>query len=286
MDGYDSEAVRRYFDTLGQGEWERLERDLRGKISYLIHWRLLLAQVKPGVRALDVGCGPGRFALDMLEAGARVTLVDLSPVQLSMAKERVSAAGKEVDDAVLADVCDLGCFPDGAFGLTVAYGGVLSYTRERHGTALDELVRVTVPEGVVLLSVMPLGGTMRLLAPLDAAGFLEEWEGNMEWDLREPPPGFVLTPPGSGEWHQPLALFTARYLKGEFARRGCEVLTVAAASPIATLFPMPKVEASPVASERLIALEVALSDVPELAESGMHMVVVARKSGAAGEGRR
>jgi hypothetical protein len=106
----------------------------------------------------------------------------------------------------------------------------------------------------------------------------------MEWDLDRA--GFVLTPPESREWHQSIALFTAAYLRAELTRRGCEVLTMAAASPISTMFAMPNVEASPVASERLSALELALCDAPELAESGTHMVVVARKSGAGGEGRR
>jgi hypothetical protein len=74
-----------------------------------------------------------------------------------------------------------------------------------------------------------------------------------------------------------LALFSAAYLREQFESRGCEVLTIAAASPIATMFPMPNIEASPTAAERLTQLELALCDTPELAESGTHMIVVARR---------
>lgn len=35
--------------------------------------------VQPGMEVLDVGCGPGRFAVEMLRTGARVTLADVSP---------------------------------------------------------------------------------------------------------------------------------------------------------------------------------------------------------------
>ncbi|MGH2610901.1 MAG: class I SAM-dependent methyltransferase, partial [Tepidiformaceae bacterium] len=204
MTTYDPDSVRRYFDVLGEGEWDRLERDLRGQISYLVHRRFLLEHVAPGRRALDVGCGPGRFALDLVRAGAGVTLVELSRVQLQLAESRLRGAGFEPDASHEGDICDLGSFIDGPFDLVVAYGGVLSYTYDRHGLALDQLVECTTPGGHLALSVMPLGGTMRLIPPLDAVGFLADWERHMSWDPASPRPPFVLTVPGSSEWHQPI----------------------------------------------------------------------------------
>lgn len=277
MTTYDPEAVRSYFDAFGDAEWDRLDRDLRGRISYLVHRRFLLERVTAGCRALDVGCGPGRFALDMAAAGARVSLVELSSVQLELAGSRFRAAGFTPEASDEGDVCELDSFVNAPFDLVVAYGGVLSYTYDRHTLALDQLVQATELGGHLLLSVMPLGGTMRLIPPLDAVGFLEEWEHHMTWDPESPRPPFVLTVPGSEEWHQPIALFTAAYLRDELGRRGCDVLTIAAASPLSTLFPMPSVEASAEASERFTRLELALCDNPYLAESGTHMIVVARR---------
>lgn len=106
---YNAQDVARYFDELGRGEWDRLETSLIGRISFRIHRKFLLAQISPGMRVLDAGCGPGRFAIEMLRAGARVTLVDISTTQLDLARENISDAQllDRVDGLHQLDVCDL-----------------------------------------------------------------------------------------------------------------------------------------------------------------------------------
>ena len=53
--------------------------------------------VRPGARALDLGCGPGRNAVWLAEQGYRVDAVDLSPAALDWGRERAAQAGVEVD---------------------------------------------------------------------------------------------------------------------------------------------------------------------------------------------
>jgi SAM-dependent methyltransferase len=275
---YDPNALRAYYDAYGpEREWDRLETTSHGRNKYLIHRRLLMRYLTPGMSILDIGCGPGRFALDMLRAGATVSLGDLSGVQLNAAVKRIHDAGlgDHLTDAVEVDMCDLSRFADASLDMAVAYGGVLSYTCEGHERALEELVRVTAPGGFVLLSVMPLAGTMRLIAPLDAGELLRAWDEHMPWDRSEPLPGYVLTMPGSSEWHQPMALFTANYLRSLLHTHGCNVVAMAAANPISTLWPMPSVEADEGAVRRLQELDLAFCETPELVEGGTHMVVVA-----------
>lgn len=45
--------------------------------------------VEPGMRALDLGCGPGDLTLALLARGATVTALDLSPGMLAIARRRV-----------------------------------------------------------------------------------------------------------------------------------------------------------------------------------------------------
>ena len=66
----DAGQIAAYFDDLGTGEWDRLEATLHGRIKYAIHRRYLLDAIQPGMRVLDAGCGPGRFAIDCARAGA------------------------------------------------------------------------------------------------------------------------------------------------------------------------------------------------------------------------
>ncbi|MCP3798807.1 class I SAM-dependent methyltransferase [Allokutzneria sp. A3M-2-11 16] len=74
--------------------------------------------IKPG-RALDLGCGPGRNAVHLAEAGFSVTAVDLSPSAVAWGEERAREAGVEVrfhcgDALALSGEYDLiydsGCF--------------------------------------------------------------------------------------------------------------------------------------------------------------------------------
>jgi SAM-dependent methyltransferase len=107
-------------------------------------------------RTLDIGCGPGRFTLELLSMGARVVAADLSPGQLELHRRNVP--DDRVEARVVADVVDLSQFADAAFDAVVCYGGPVSYVMEEAPTAVAELVRVTRPGGHVLLSVMSLIG--------------------------------------------------------------------------------------------------------------------------------
>lgn len=162
---YDAEHIAAFFDDYGEREWERHDNPA-GRVSVAVHADLLADFVRPGDLVLEAGAGPGRFTVELAALGARVHVGDISPVQLAANRERVGAAGRE--DAVVArellDICDLSGLPDGRFDVVVAFGGPLSYVRDRAAGALAELVRVTRP-GVVLLSVMSTLGAMRAFLP-------------------------------------------------------------------------------------------------------------------------
>ncbi|RIL02318.1 hypothetical protein DCC78_07660 [bacterium] len=281
MGAYDQESVRRFFDRFGQREWERLERDVAGQANYAIHRKLLAPEVQPGMRILDAGCGPGRYAIDLIRAGARVTLADLSPVQLELAAGNVRDAGLEghVDGRHEVDICDLGVFATASFDGVVCYGGALSYTRERHPGALAELVRVVRPGGFLALSAMSLYGILLLLGVLDIPGFLETMPHHL--DLGDDPsalPGCVMTVQGSPEFHQPMALFAAQHLQGLVSAAGCDIVRTAVANPLSWgLVALEKTAASAAARETLLELELALCEDPRLADRGDHLIVIARK---------
>jgi len=48
---------------------------------------------KPGERLLDVGCGPGRHAIEFQKRGLQVVGVDISPTFIAMAHKQAAAAG-------------------------------------------------------------------------------------------------------------------------------------------------------------------------------------------------
>jgi SAM-dependent methyltransferase len=107
---------------------------------------LCRAGVAPGMRAVDVGCGPGAVTALLAElvspAGA-VTGVDGSAAQLELARARVPPHVELVE----ADVRDTG-LPRGAFDL-VFCRFVLMHLPDP-GAAMEELVALARPGGMVV----------------------------------------------------------------------------------------------------------------------------------------
>ena len=277
---YKPQAVQAYYDNYGTREWERLERTLQGRIRYAIHRHFLDKYVPDGGRVLDVGCGPGRFALDLAQRGASLTLADISQKQLDMAHHHLEAAGLlgQVQAFYCLDMVDMPELGDESFATVVCYGAALSYTCDRYETALHELVRVLRPGGRLLISVASLLGNLRLVGPYDGLAFLEQPDTHLDWQAILSGAGAVCTRPGSDEFHQPLVMFTSDGLRQALEKAGLQVIEMAAANPVVSEGAhIPGIESSAQASAALTALELALCTKPGLVDTGEHLLAVACK---------
>lgn len=277
---YDPERVRAYFDTFAEREWQRLESDIQGRSSYAVHMRLLERYVRSDMRVLDIGAGPGRFAIDIATAGARLVVADISDVQLELARKNLEARGlaDHVEAFQRLDVLDLESVGHESFDLVVAYGGVVSYTRERYADALRGLACALRPGGAVLLSVMSLHGVMRLIGPLDGAAVVESLDQHLDVSAILAGADITLSAPGSPEFHQPMALFTSAGLSRAIAEAGLSLETMASANALLPAFTkVPNIEASELASRRVIEMELAVAELPGLLDAGGHLIAAARK---------
>jgi SAM-dependent methyltransferase len=164
---YDAQVAATFFDEYGEREWTRFEDGRTPGTSAATHTHYIRKFVSAGDRVLDIGCGPGRFTIELARIGARVVAADISPGQLALHERYVAEAGLEelVEDRVVCDVTDLSPFADGEFDAVVCYGGAVSYVIDDAPRAIAELTRVTRPGGHALLSVMSLvGSTLHALS--------------------------------------------------------------------------------------------------------------------------
>jgi demethylmenaquinone methyltransferase/2-methoxy-6-polyprenyl-1,4-benzoquinol methylase len=125
-----------------------------------------LADVKPGVRALDVCCGTGDLAFALAAHGAEVTGLDFNEPMLAVAKAKVQSLKSKVQSPepgdrsvtphsalrtprfIHGDAMQLP-FPDESFDLvTVGYG---LRNLARWETGLAEMARVARPGGRLLV---------------------------------------------------------------------------------------------------------------------------------------
>jgi len=157
MPKYNPDIIESHFDNPDQNEWNRLDKDPIGKVQFHIHNHYLQKYIKKGDRVLEIGTGPGRFTIEL----AKIGIVDISENQLRLNKERIQEAGFEqsIEWRKKLDILNLEGIPDNAYDSTVCYGGPLSYVIEFVDKALEEVLRVTKPGGIILTSVMSTLGT-------------------------------------------------------------------------------------------------------------------------------
>ncbi|GAA1645083.1 class I SAM-dependent methyltransferase [Actinoplanes couchii] len=151
-----TDAVRAYYASFHRRELGRLET-AEGRVEFALTTRLLDARLPTEGRVLDIGGGPGRYAAWLAGRGLRVTLADLSPNLLELAAEHLTETGTTgVDEIVQADVRDLSRWPDATFAATLALGPFYHLPDEAdRRRAVDEIVRVTAPGGLVAIALIP-----------------------------------------------------------------------------------------------------------------------------------
>lgn len=154
MGGRD--AVRAYYESYGAQEWARLDRPDDGALEFAINSRTIAAWLPERTRILDIGGGPGRYALWLAAHGHRVSLADLSPTLLALARAHATAMGSRLEEIVEADACDLGRWPTASFDAALAFGPFYHLPDAADRTrAATELWRVIRPGGLLFAAVMP-----------------------------------------------------------------------------------------------------------------------------------
>lgn len=132
------------FDSPG----ESLESAQRRKISRL----LALAQLQPGQRLLEIGCGWGSLAVEAARTlDCHVTGITLSENQLHSARERAAAAG--VSDRIDFQLCDYRDV-EGRFDRIVSVEMLEAVGHEFLGTFFRRCDTLLAPGGRVVIQVI------------------------------------------------------------------------------------------------------------------------------------
>ena len=158
------EPVKNYYAGFGEREWDRLKRPDDGFVEYAVTRKMLSKYLKPKSRILDIGGGPGRYAMWLAKHGHRVVLADLSPELLAIARTKLDEAGvmANIEEIIEADACDLSHWQDNSFDAVLSLGPFYHLPEaDDREKALAELRRVLKPQGVAFVALMPRYGFLR-----------------------------------------------------------------------------------------------------------------------------
>lgn len=166
--------------------WERraqeYEREAATGAYNALYDRPATLELLGGVQGLDVldaGCGPGLYAAELVQRGAKVTGIDGSPQMIELARARIGTrAALRVHDLATP----LNWVPDASFDAIVM--ALVVHHIDDRVALFREMHRVLRPGGHVVFSThhpttdwLRLGGSYFDIEPVE-----EVWQG--DWDVR------------------------------------------------------------------------------------------------------
>ncbi|OAB44598.1 class I SAM-dependent methyltransferase [Paenibacillus glacialis] len=162
-----------YYNSFGDREWSRLDRE---PLEFTVNWYYINKYLPATGRVLDNGAGPGKYAIALAQQGYQMTLTDLTPKLVELAKEKSREHGVETmfDGFHVADARDLSEFVDQSFDASLMLGPMYHLQNEiDRRIAVQELRRVTKCGSYVFVAFR--SRTNHALASLRSPG---QWKPN------------------------------------------------------------------------------------------------------------
>lgn len=151
--------------------------------------------LKPGMKIIDIGCGIGRHSVALAEKGMKMTGLDISSGQLSVAKEKAEKAGVQVN-FIQADASDFSldeqfdaaiCLCEGSFGLLSIDDNPLTHEKQ----ILQNIAAVLKPGALLLMNARNAYELIRQFSDKDiASGAFNPYTQTRVVKLGEIYPGF------------------------------------------------------------------------------------------------
>ncbi|WP_445505425.1 class I SAM-dependent methyltransferase [Niallia sp. 03091] len=136
-------------------EWGRLERE---PVEFQVNWHYIKKYIPKTGCVLDNGAGPGKYSMELANEGYKVTLTDLTPKLVEIAKDKAKELDLEgqFDGFYAADARELNMLKEEQFDASLMLGPMYHLQEENDRIkAVKELNRVTKKNGIVFVAFMP-----------------------------------------------------------------------------------------------------------------------------------
>jgi ubiquinone/menaquinone biosynthesis C-methylase UbiE len=164
---YDSRIPRNYYDNFGEKEWTRLSRDCPGELLFHVHMDVFRSHVQKEVSVLELGAGAGVFSKELVTLSGQLVVSDISAEQLAINKSKMTelGLGDRIVDFLILDITDLKDIDDNHYDVVICVGGALNYTFDKEQAAINEMLRVAKPGGIVIVGAVALFNSLMRFLP-------------------------------------------------------------------------------------------------------------------------
>jgi len=157
-----------YYDEFAHKEWGRLENS---RTEYAVTLRAIADYLpKPPCSVVDIGGGPGRYAIELTRQGYTVTLLDLSRECLAIARDKASESKVSLARIIHANALDLGELDSASYGGVLLLGPLYHLLAESERVqSIREALRLLEPGGTLFAAFITRLAPFRYVANGDPA---------------------------------------------------------------------------------------------------------------------
>src|SRR5713226_976685 len=164
--------VENHYDNSPEREWDRLEQHRTEFAVTMLALREYLPS--PPANILDIGGGPGRYAIALTQQGYTVTLIDLSNGNLMLARSKGQEAETQLAGYVHGNALDLSQFVDESFDVALLMGPLYHLLNvEERERAIQEAVRVLKEGGRIFAAFITRSAPLRFWAKHEPLGIIK-----------------------------------------------------------------------------------------------------------------
>src|SRR5690554_1102680 len=158
-----SELVRQYYNEQVGEEWGRLESPY-AHIEYVSTIERIEKYFPEEGHICDIGCGPGRYSIELLKRGYKVTMLDLTDKLLEHAKKKLDELNLKAEEIIREDARNLDILDSENYDGVLLMGPMYHViNREERIAILKNVKRILKKGGVAIIAYLNAWGVTRSL---------------------------------------------------------------------------------------------------------------------------
>lgn len=164
--------IKQYYNNNVENEWNRLE-DPYARVELFSTLYMIKKYFPLEGKVLDIGAGPGRYSIELLKRGYKVSLMDLSERCVALAKRNIESLGLRAEKYICGDALYLNAELDNSYDGILLMGPMYHIqSSEQRIKILNECRRILKPNGVILVTYINSWGALKA----GVSEFPEEFE--------------------------------------------------------------------------------------------------------------